>query len=109
MARIKTVVSIEVEGVMYFRMSSGVCYWTDCLKDAKMYSGKARAKLTEIKNYVLQCTHPDHPSNQRPRMYIYTQGGYVGFQDSDAIWLKEHHLKTLKLHEVVFDIKPCKV
>ena len=103
--RIKTVVTIEHEGVMYFRMSSGVCYWTDCLKDAKMYSGKARAKLTEIKNYVTR----EHPSNQPPRMYIYTQGGYAGFSDSDAIWLKEHHLKTLKLHEVIFDIKPCKV
>jgi hypothetical protein len=110
MRKIKTVVSIEVDGVMYFRMDSGVCYWTDNLKDAKMYSGKAKAKIAEVKNYILSGNDPNNFNpNNRPRMYLYTQGGFTGFQDKDAIWLKDEYVRTIKLHEVIFDIKPCKV
>ena len=102
--RIKTVVSIIVDGTMYFRMNCGVCYWTDNLAQAKFYSGKAKAKISEVKNYIIQSLESGEPHN-RPRMYIYSKGNWSGFQDEDAVWLNEYHIRTIKLHQVLFDIR----
>ncbi len=102
--RIKTVVSIIVDGTMYFRTNSGVCHWTADLAQAKFYSGKAKSKVAEIKNYIEQSLGFDEPHN-RPRMYIYSNGNWSGFQDEDAVWLNEYHIRTIKLHQVLFDIR----
>ena len=111
MTRIKTVVSLEHQGVMYFRMNSCVRYWTNELENAKMYSGKAKAKVCELENYIndgiREAINRGDP-NQLARIFIYANGSFSGFDDKDAIFLEHQHLRTIRLYEVGFTLKPIK-
>lgn len=103
--RIKTVITVQHNGVMFFRMDSSTCYWTDDLRMARQYSGKAKAKLVEAQEYILGFDDGIAPKH-RGRVYLHINGDFTGFDDNKSIIWGDKEARTIKLMEVVFSLKP---
>ena len=99
--RKKIVISIVIDGQQFFNMWPGFGYWTNDLRQAKIYNGKPKSKLNELDEWVYNTIHASG----------YNQPGPLIGLMIDSHWSREHinltedMLKTVKLYEMLFEIQ----
>lgn len=100
MTRIKVVISITIDGQQYFNIWPGFGYWTDDLKNAKIYSGRPKSKVAELK-YWVEHIIVNTPISAGPKIGLMVNGQWA----DEHIVLTKDIVKTVKLHELLFYIR----
>lgn len=100
--KVKTVISIMIDGQQYFNLYPNMSYWTNDLKKAKIYNCRATSKVAFLKHWIR--SYADDPESvTEPNVYLETNGEWTGY--SEHILLTEKVIKTAKLYEVILDIR----
>jgi hypothetical protein len=101
MAIRKSVITIEVNNIIYYSMDNKGRTWSDEINDAKQHRGMANAKYRQIKEYLEDQIQVD--PNNKHELYIKANGSFFS-GNKPTTTISYNEAKTVELHELFLSI-----